>query len=216
MQIFIILNLTIAVLLAAVMIAFQKDENGLLLLFGMVLLPSFYALAIGNIVAVFHFWKRHRFRAFLPLLSYLVGVAIFLGSCKYGFEIVTRDTPRNPQSFLTETRRLALADTADQLLETSIKTISTYPSKITELETDSSESRKELSNTIEATLRKNGFQRTYINSANSQVLFCHYSHRRWYEYVYTTSGPPDRRSLPHMKEESNQRTLGTNWYYYSW
>jgi hypothetical protein len=64
MQIFIILNLTIAVLLAAVMIAFQKDENGLLLLFGMVLLPSFYALAIGNIVAVFHFWKRHRFRAF--------------------------------------------------------------------------------------------------------------------------------------------------------
>src|SRR5436853_7804863 len=99
------LNLAVGVLLAAVMVVFQKTESSLLLLADAGLSLAFLLLAAANVVAVFALWRKHRLAALIPIGSFAVtGVVCFFGA-RFGSEIVLRDSLDRPASFFRELTR---------------------------------------------------------------------------------------------------------------
>jgi len=186
------LNFLAAFLLCAVMITSRRFDDGILLLLGMILLFLFCALAIGNLVAIFHFWKRHRFRAFLPIISYALAATLFLAGVRVGSRIVILGTPSSPDSFLDGKTRKDLAEVANSLLGQSFKKINTFSANSTEV----IGSRKQLPPGVEEKLRAYGFQRTLVDDSQSLVVFCYGHQRTWYEYLYTTKDFPPLYSRP--------------------
>jgi hypothetical protein len=170
----------------ATIIAFHKFEFSMLLA-GMILLPVFYALAIVNFVAIFVLWKRHRFHAFFPAITYVFSTLLCFFGTFAGSAIMLAGTPGRPDTFLNGQAKLDLEKVANRLLGQSFKEILTHPESLTEIHMVSGYQQKEVPPDILKTLQHYGFQRIFIDDSQSLVKFGHYHLRIWYEYIYTTN-----------------------------
>ncbi|MGA2092367.1 MAG: hypothetical protein ABSH16_03025 [Sedimentisphaerales bacterium] len=181
------LNFIAAGLLLAATIAFSKFEFGIILLSEMVLSLALVALALANVVAIFVLWRRYRFRAFFPAITFVLSALLSSFGASIGSKIMLKGTPSDPSSFLKGQTKIELENIASRLLNQSFKEIITYPFFPTEIHMISGHRQKEVPPDIQKTLRHYGFQRTFIDDSLSLVKFSHCHRRTWYNYIYTTN-----------------------------
>lgn len=174
-KILITLNFVIGVLLAISIVVFQKSE-GVGLLSGMVLLPSFFVLGIVNIVAIFPLWKKKRLRAFVPIGTFIVAAALFLLGTTLGMKLALQGTPCDPESFFNNQTRLELTQAAQRLV--------------------AEHQSKNFSPEIVATAQKHNLQPTFVDDSQQIVVFGYYHLRHWYEYIWAKNGLTDPYSMP--------------------
>lgn len=175
MKILIAFNFAIGVLLTIGMIVFQKYE-GVGLLAGIILLPSFFVLAIVNIVAIFPLWKMERLRAFVPIGTYIIAAAFFLLGTSLGMKLVLKGTPCDPESFFNDQTRLELTQAAQRLV--------------------AEHQRENFSPEIVAVVQKHSFKPTFVDDSQEIVVFGYYHLRHWHEYIWAKNGLTEPYSMP--------------------
>src|ERR1017187_1840178 len=175
MKILIAFNFAIGVLLTIGMIVFQKYE-GVGLLAGIILLPSFFVLAIVNIVAIFPLRKTVRLRAFVPIGTYIIAAALCLYGTNLGMKLVMKGTPCDPKSFFNDQTRLELTQAAQRLV--------------------ADHQRKDFSPEIVAITQKHSLKPIFVDDRQEIVVFGYYHLRHWFEYVWATNGLTEPYSMP--------------------
>ena len=185
MKILISVNFITSLLLISAMSLFSRYENLILMPVFFVLLLALASLSLGNIYAIFVFWKRHRRGAFLPILSYALAVALWFWGTPFSTRLLLAGTPDDPDSFLTIKTKAEMADIANKLLGQSFKEVRTYPGDPTVVKMISGFPQNELPSEIPRKLRALGFERTFIDDNKALVVFSHYHLRKWCDYLYS-------------------------------
>jgi hypothetical protein len=181
------LNFVVTVFLMVATIAVARFEFSIFLLAGSVLILALIALALANFVAIFVLWRRYRFRAFYPAITFVLSALLSFFGASIGSKLMLKGTPSYPDSFLKEKTKVELENIASCLLNQSFKDIITYPFFPTEIHMISGHQQKEVPPDIQKTLRHYRFQRTFIDDSLSLVKFSHCYRRTWYDYIYTTN-----------------------------
>lgn len=157
-----IVNAVLPLLVAALQVAAMRDAGTAFLLF-VALAVVMLGLAAVNLVAPFLFWRRHGALALLPPALFLVAASLAGVAVSVGPKWALAHTPAMPDTFLTERRQADLGSYAYWLL--------------TEGGSDS----------IEARLRAEGFDRIDVDRTRRVVTLSHAYGRTWHEYFYSPS-----------------------------
>jgi hypothetical protein len=186
----------VGILLAAGTVAFQKSGSLLVLLMNMGLLFGLLILGVGSFVAVFVLWKKHHLRALVPLGSFAGAVLIFVFGGRYGTDIVLRRSPARPDSFFQGQTRKDLTQIAERLVGNGFKEIVTFPSEPTKVHMIAGHPVEDVPPDIQATLRRYGFQMTYVDNRCNIVEFSCSHLRTWHDYIWSKSGLSEPDSMP--------------------
>lgn len=157
-----IASVTLPLAMAALQVAVTRDAGAAFYLF-VALAVVTLGLAAVNLVAPFLLWRRHRAWALLPLGLFLVAASLAGAAVSEGPRWALARTPAMPDTFLTERRQADLGSSAHWLL--------------TQGESD----------TIEASMRAQGFERIDVDTARRVVTLSHAYGRTWHEYLYAPS-----------------------------
>jgi len=182
----VLLNFLAALLFVASIVSFEKYESsGALMLASMGLMFFLLVLALTNVVAIFAFWGRYKFRGFYPVISFTVAMVLCFQISRYATRLMRAGTPCSPDSFLSGQTKIDLEKAATEALGQSFKFIRCDPPVQVQMIVGHPQ-KPAPADTINA-LRKYGFRAMEVDDAESLATFSYYHMRAWYRYTYTTN-----------------------------
>jgi len=180
-----ILNVAWPLAMAALYVAVTRDADlAFFTFFGFAVVLC--GLGVVNLVAPFLLWRRHGARALLPAGLFLVAAAVSAGATMAGSRWMLAGTPARPDTYLDERRQAELGSYAYYLLSEGG------------------------SDSIEARLHAEGFQRVKVDSVRKVVTLSHAYARTWHDYIYSPSplgAPYSTRPRLTMGDVPNWREL---------
>jgi hypothetical protein len=180
-----ILNAAVPLSLAALCVAVVRDADVAAFALGAFAVAALL-LGVASLLAPVLLWRRHGARALLPLGLLFAAVAGSGAAAMAGSRWMLAGTPAMPDTFLGERRQGELGSYAYYLLSEGG------------------------SDSIEARLRAEGFQRIEVDSARKVVTLSHAYARTWHDYLYSPSplgAPYSTRPRLTLRDVPNWREL---------
>ena len=182
--ILIIANLAVAMLVAISMVA-SDTEWLVVYATGVLSFMAFGCLAFVNLGYIFFGWKKQRWRAFLPLASYVLSAGLAVLVMDYGAKLIWRNTPFQPDTFLNGQRRADLTAVAIALDGKGYAQIRVPPGEPLMVTMLDGRPRREVDTQVIATMKQYGFTVADMDDAQGIIQLEFYNGYHCYEYIWS-------------------------------